>query len=129
MITKKAENVLPESNPGYWAKFPSSVPTELRTHDKNLIRNVFKLNFGKVSPTNQINERKVLRSVCAELQVRGVRSARRAMRGGLVIGARIVCDAMRCAGCDAMRCARELRCTGCNAMRCARAGCRRRHAF
>jgi hypothetical protein len=57
----KAENFLPESNPGYWARFPSSVPTELRTHDKNLIRNVFKLNFGKVSPTNQINERKVLR--------------------------------------------------------------------
>ncbi len=33
--------------------------------------------------------------------------ARRAMRGGLVFGARIVCDAMRCDGC-----------TGCDAMRC-----------
>jgi hypothetical protein len=47
-------------------------------------------------------QRKVLRSACAELQVRGVRRALRAMRGGLVIGAggalhgaRIVCDAMR----------------------------------
>jgi hypothetical protein len=78
-----------------------------------------------------------------------VRRALRAMRGGLVIGAggalhgaRIVCDAMRCAragciravrcdardaqadalrtGCDALR-------TVCDAMRCAR--CRRRHAF
>ena len=83
------------------------------------IHNVFKLNFGKVSPTNQINERKVLRTR-AELQVRGVRRALRAMRGGLVIGAggalhgaRIVCDAMRCAraGCiRAVRCdAREMR--------------------
>jgi hypothetical protein len=34
IISKKAENFLPESNPGYWAKFPSSVPTELRTHEK-----------------------------------------------------------------------------------------------
>ena len=108
IISKKAENFLPESNPGYLARFPSSVPTELRTHDEMTIQDVYKLNFGKVSTTNQINERKVLRSVCAELQVRGVRSARRAMRGGLVIGARIVCDAMRCAGCDAMRCARGL---------------------
>ncbi len=52
---------------------------------------------------------------CAELQVRGVRreadDARRSLRamsGGLVVGARIVCDAMRCerAGCiRAVRCA------------------------
>ena len=28
------------------------------------IRDVYKLNFGKVSTTNQINERKVLRSAC-----------------------------------------------------------------
>ena len=48
IISKKAENFLPESNPGYWATFPSSVPTELRTHDKIAIRNVYKLNFGKV---------------------------------------------------------------------------------
>jgi hypothetical protein len=72
------------------------------------------------------------------LQVRGVRRALRAMRGGLVIGAggalhgaRIVCDAMRCAraGCiRAVRCdARDAQAdalrTGCDAMRCARAGC------
>jgi hypothetical protein len=72
------------------------------------------------------------------LQVRGVRRALRAMRGGLVIGAggamhgaRIVCDAMRCAraGCiRAVRCdARDAQTdalrTGCDAMRCARAGC------
>jgi hypothetical protein len=78
------------------------------------------------------------------VQVRGVRRALRAMRGGLVIGAggalhgvRIVCDAMRCDARDAihgMRC-NALRCagrcaaradalrTGCDAMRCARAGC------
>ena len=52
--------------------------------------------------------------VCVCVRVRGVRRAagdaqraRWAMRGGLVVGARIVCDAMRCAraGCDAMRCA------------------------
>jgi len=50
--------------------------------------------------------------------VRGVRSARRAMRGRLVIGARIVCDAMRCAGCDAMRCARAaMHGKQCNALR------------
>jgi hypothetical protein len=83
-----------------------------------------------------------------------VRRALRAMRGGLVIGAggalhgaRIVCDAMRCAraGCiRAVRCdARDaqadalLRCTvrGLFAMQCAAralvalARCRRRHAF
>ncbi len=81
------------------------------------------LNFGKVSTTNQINERKVLRSACAELQVRGVCRARRAMRGGLVIGAvgalhgaRIVCDAMGSAWAGSF-----LRCTGCDAIRCARA--------
>ena len=28
------------------------------------MRDVYKLNFGKVSTTNQINERKVLRSAC-----------------------------------------------------------------
>ncbi len=67
-----------------------------------------------------------------------MRRALRAMRGGLVIGAgvalhgaRIVCDAMRCAraGCiRAVRCdARDAQAdalrTGCDAMRCARAGC------
>jgi hypothetical protein len=57
--------------------------------------------------------------------------ARRAMRGGLVFGARIVCDAMRCAraGCiRAVRCAAHgMRCADrcaaswlrCNALRCA----------
>jgi len=86
--------------------------------------------------------------------VRGVRRALRAMRGGLVIGAggalhgaRIVCDAMRCAraGCiravrcdardaqaDALR--RSMRCE-LFAMQCAARGlvafarCRRHHAF
>ena len=86
--------------------------------------------------------------------MRGVRSALRAMRGGLVIGAgcalhgaRIVCDAMRCAraGCiravrcdardaqaDALR--RSMRCE-LFAMQCAARGlvafalCRRHHAF
>ena len=53
IISKKAENFLPESNPGYWAKFPNSVPTELRTHNENSIQDVYKLNFGKVSTTNQ----------------------------------------------------------------------------
>jgi hypothetical protein len=69
------------------------------------------------------------------LQVRGVRRALRAMRSGLVIGAggalhgaRIVCDAMRCAraGCiRAQRCdARDaqadalLRCMGADCLRC-----------
>ena len=86
--------------------------------------------------------------------MRGVRRALRAMRGGLVIGAggalhgaRIVCDAMRCAraGCiravrcdardaqaDALR--RSMRCE-LFAMQCAARGlvafarCRRHHAF
>ncbi len=50
--------------------------------------------------------------------MRGVRRARRAMRGGLVIGARIVCDAMRCAGCDAICCARAaMHGMRCNALR------------
>jgi hypothetical protein len=50
------------------------------------------------------------------------------MRGGLVVGARIVCDARadarglvafaRCAALYRMRC-NALRCTGCEAMRCA----------
>ena len=55
-----------------------------------------------------------------------MRRALRAMRGGLVIGAggalhgaRIVCDAMRCAGCDAMRCAG---CDARDAMQCAARG-------
>ena len=53
-----------------------------------------------------------------ELQVRGVCRALRAMRGGLVIGAGIVCDAMCCAGCDAIRCARAaMHGMRCNAMR------------
>ena len=32
---------------------PSWVPTELRTHDRIAIRDVYKLNFGKVGTTNQ----------------------------------------------------------------------------
>jgi hypothetical protein len=59
------------------------------------------------------------------------------MRGGLVIGARIVCDAIQCvragdddpsfafALCDAMygmRC-NAMHCTGFDTMRCTRAGC------
>jgi hypothetical protein len=69
--------------------------------------------------------------------VRGVRRALRAMRGGLVIGAggalhgaRIVCDAMRCA-----RAGSFLRCDVRDAMQCAARGlvafalCRRHHAF
>ena len=67
-----------------------------------------------------------------------MRRALRAMRGGLVIGAggalhgaRIVCDAMRCAQagciravrCDAQDAQSDALRTGCDAMRCARAGC------
>ena len=71
-----------------------------------------------------------------ELQVRGVCRARWAMRGGLVAGAlhgaRIVCNAMRCArvGCiRAVRCAVVALCCATRSlhgMRCVRAGCRRR---
>ena len=110
------------------------------SHENLENKNVYILNFGKVSTTNQTkrNQRKVLRSVCGP---------RRAMRG-------------RCTGCDtrtstgwlsvqaapctvrglfAMCCARAgciraVRCdaqdaqsdalrTVCDAMRCARAGC------
>ena len=78
-----------------------------------------------------------------------MRRALRAMRGGLVIGAggalhgaRIVCDAMRCARagcirsvcCDARDAQSDALRTGCDAMRCAGglvafARCRRHHAF
>ncbi len=105
MITKKAENFLPESNPGYWAEFPSSVPTELRTHNEKSIQDVYKLNFGKVSPTNQINERKVLRSACSAAGARCAPcAAGDARRAGYRCGRR----AVRCADClrcDALRCA------------------------
>ena len=79
-------------------------------------------------PRTKPNQRKVLRSACAELQVRGVRRARRAMRGGLVIGAlRCGRRAARCADClrcNALRAGwlhsrGAMRCTGCDAMRCA----------
>jgi hypothetical protein len=63
---------------------------------------------------------------CAELQVRGVRRARRVMRGGLVVGAgaalhgaRMVCDAMRCARAG---CIRSARCAARDAMQCAARG-------
>jgi hypothetical protein len=79
------------------------ITTELRTHDKNLIRNVFKLNFGKVSPTNQINERKVLRSACSAAGARCAPcAAGDARRAGYRCGRR----AARCADClrcDALR--------------------------
>ena len=103
MITKKAENFLPVSNPGYWARFPSSVPTELRTLDKLTIHNVFKLNFGKVSPTNQINERKVQVSAC---RAAGARCAPCAAGDARRAGYRCGLRAARCADClrcDAMR--------------------------
>ena len=78
-----------------------------------------------------------------------MRRALRAMGGGLVIGAggalhgaRIVCDAMRCARagciravcCDARDAQDDALRTGCDAMRCAGglvafARCRRHHAF
>ena len=82
-------------------------------------KNVYILNFGKVSTTNQTkrNQRKVMRSVCGPR--RAMRGPRRAMRG-------------RCTGCDArtstdwfhLRDALRGRCTGCDArslygMRCA----------
>ena len=73
------------------------------SHENLENKNVYILNFGKVSTTNQTkrNQRKVLRSVCGP---------RRAMRG-------------RCTGCDArtstdwlhLRDALRGRCTGCDA--------------
>jgi hypothetical protein len=136
---KKTENFLPESNPGHWARFPSSVPTELRTHNTFAIRNVYKLNFGKDSTTNQTkpapSTAKRVQScrceVCAVRRASG-RGGRcvagwLSVRGGLVVGARIVCDARadarglvalaRCAALYRMRC-NALRYTGCDA-RCA----------
>ena len=119
------------------------------SHEHLENKNVYILNFGKVSTTNQTKrtQRKVMRSVCGPR--RAMRGPRRAMRGGLVIGAGgalhgawIVCDAMRCAraGCiRAVRCdAREMRGPmRCElvAMQCAARGlvafarCRRHHAF
>ena len=120
------------------------------SHENLENKNVYILNFGKVSTTNQTkrNQRKVMRSVCGP---------RRAMRGRCtgcdtrtstgwlsVRAARctvVVRDAMRgrCTGCDA-RCAvmhrmrSPMRCE-LVAMQCAARGlvafarCRRHHAF
>ena len=122
------------------------------SHENLENKNVYILNFGKVSTTNQTkrNQRKVLRSVrTAEGDARSLYGMRYADLYGLVIGAggalhgaRIVCDAMRCAraGCiRAVRCdAREMRGPmRCElvAMQCAARGlvafarCRRHHAF
>ena len=80
------------------------------SHENLENKNVYILNFGKVSTTNQTkrNQRKVLRSVCGP---------RRAMRG-------------RCTGCDTRTSTGWLSvqaapCTvrGLFAMCCARAGC------
>ena len=93
------------------------------SHENFENKNVYILNFGKVSTTNQTkrNQRKVLRSVrTAEGDARSLYGMRYTDLYGLVIGAGgalhgawIVCDAMRCAraGCiRAVRCdAREMR--------------------
>ena len=80
------------------------------SHENLENKNVYILNFGKVSTTNQTkrNQRKVLRSVCGPR--RAMRGPRRAMRG-------------RCTGYDArtstdrlhLRDALRGRCTGCDA--------------
>jgi hypothetical protein len=111
------------------------------------IRNVFKLNFGKVSPTNQINERKVLRSACRAAGARCAPcAAGDARRAGYRCGRRDArcADCLRCAArglvafarcCDAQDAMRgPMRCE-LVAMQCAARGlvafarCRWRHAF
>jgi hypothetical protein len=109
------------------------------SHENLENKNVYILNFGKVSTTNQTkrNQRKVLRSVrTAEGDARSLYGMRYADLYGLVIGAGGAlhgrctrCDArslygMRCAvRCDAQDAQSDALRTGCDAMRCARAGC------
>ena len=103
------------------------------SHENLENKNVYILNFGKVSTTNQTkrNQRKVLRSVrTAEGDARSLYGMRYADLYGLVIGAGGALHG-RCTRCDArslygMRCAVVVlrdalsgRCTGCDA----RTGC------
>jgi hypothetical protein len=83
-MNEETENFLPESNPGPWARFLSSVPTELRTHDTFAITNVYKLNFGKDSTTNQTKpaQSTAKRVQSCRCEVCAVRRA--SGRGGLV---------------------------------------------
>ena len=112
MMTKKAENFLRVSNPGHWASFSVE-----RTHNELAIRDVYKLNFVKVSTTNQTKpaQSTAKRVQSCRCEVCAVRCGRCAA-GWLSVRAarRTVCGlfAMRCA---ARRAGSFLRCTGCDA--------------
>ena len=114
------------------------------SHENLENKNVYILNFGKVSTTNQTkrNQRKVLRSVrtakgdarTAEGDARSLYGIRCADLYGQVAFARCAARSlygMRCADrggrcavrCDAQDAQSDALRTGCDAMRCARAGC------
>ena len=98
---RKIPNIFSRTrNPGHWARFPNSEPTELRTHDKFAIRNVYKLNFGKDSTTNQT---KPTQSTAKRVQScdGDARRARRCARAGWA--RRAGCRCADCLRCNALR--------------------------